>query len=395
MRLSLVALLTPALILAVLTVPSLVELSLLTLASWFSRSKRMTPVGSWPRLAVVIPAHNEEILVQRTVESARRMSYGGVLKIFVVADNCTDATAALAAASGAEIIVREDPLLRGKGHALNFAFSRLLSEPFDAFMVLDADSVVSTAAAEEIGRRISCGADAIQIRYEVGNAEDSQHTCLVSMGFLAMNVIRLRGRSTLGFSSGIVGNGFALTRETLEKVPYTAFSIVEDLEYHLRLVQAGRLVEYVDSVKVLGEIPSNRTDSVEQRARWEGGRLQVASTCLPGLLGGILRGHLRLIEPALDLLTLPLGFLVGILLSLLLVPFGQVRMFASIGIGIVFLHVASAGFVCANPWRLLYSLTLVPSYLFWKLTTVSIIRRKASQHTAWVRASRGELGRGH
>jgi cellulose synthase/poly-beta-1,6-N-acetylglucosamine synthase-like glycosyltransferase len=287
-------------------------------------------------------------------------------------------------------MVRSDTARRGKGHALDYAFQKLLLEPFDAFMVLDADSTISPNAALEVGSRIAAGADALQIRYEVRNVAESSHTRLVSLGFLAFNVVRPRGRAALGLSSGILGNGFALTRNTLESIPYQAFSIVEDLEYHLRLVRAGRLVQFVDTAKVLGEMPAKRADSAGQRARWEGGRLRVASTALPGLVKEIARGRWRLIEPALELLTIPLGFLVCILMAMLLIPLSAARMFAFTGLLITGTHVLTAAIAGGSPWRTLRAMATVPAYVFWKLTTLAALRRTASHEAAWIRATREE-----
>jgi cellulose synthase/poly-beta-1,6-N-acetylglucosamine synthase-like glycosyltransferase len=256
--------------------------------------------------------------------------------------------------------------------------------------VLDADSTISPNAALEVGSRIAAGADALQIRYEVRNVAESSHTRLVSLGFLAFNVVRPRGRAALGLSSGILGNGFALTRNTLESIPYQAFSIVEDLEYHLRLVRAGRLVQFVDTAKVLGEMPAKRADSAGQRARWEGGRLRVASTALPGLVKEIARGRWRLIEPALELLTIPLGFLVCILMAMLLIPLSAARMFAFTGLLITGTHVLTAAIAGGSPWRTLRAMATVPAYVFWKLTTLAALRRTASHEAAWIRATREE-----
>jgi glycosyltransferase involved in cell wall biosynthesis len=96
------------------------------------------------RLAVVVPAHEEEALVGRCVRSLLRQRYpAGLYRVLVVADNCTDGTAAEAERSGARVMVRKDENARGKGRALRWAMDRLLAEsdPPDAVVVVDADSV--------------------------------------------------------------------------------------------------------------------------------------------------------------------------------------------------------------------------------------------------------------
>ena len=129
---------------------------------------------------------------------------------------------------------------------------------------------------------------------------------------LAMNVLRPLGRERLGCSVGLFGNGFAVRREALEQVPFSGGSITEDLDYHLRLVHAGYRARFVDSTTVWAEAVTHSRESASQRIRWEGGRLHAgADTGCPRLVRGIAAGRLRLVEPLLDLLTLPLAYHAG------------------------------------------------------------------------------------
>ena len=76
---------------------------------------------------VIVPAHNEAEVIERTVSSLRKIDWpADRFRVLVVADNCTDTTAVLARGAGAEVLERHDPTLRGKGYALAFAFQ---SEP--------------------------------------------------------------------------------------------------------------------------------------------------------------------------------------------------------------------------------------------------------------------------
>ena len=125
--------------------------------------------GQHLELAVVVPAHNEQELIGRCVRSLLACSSGvASFKAFVVADNCTDETAEQARVSGARVLERVDPLRRGNGHALEFAFARLIRENFDAFVVVDADSVVPPNFVDEIAGLLKSGADAVLPSSEVG-----------------------------------------------------------------------------------------------------------------------------------------------------------------------------------------------------------------------------------
>ncbi len=122
----------------------------------------------------------------------------------------------------------------------------------------------------------------------------------MNVAFMAFNVLRARGRERMGLSVGIFGNGFGLTKSTLEAVPYDSHSLVEDLDYHLQLVQAGRKIVFAEGTHVRGEMPAGGRGASTQRARWEGGRLRTAIQNLPGLLAGVVAGKLRLLEPSLE-----------------------------------------------------------------------------------------------
>src|SRR5262249_19394293 len=151
--------------------------------------------------AAVVPAHDEEAGIERCV---RGLLYcdntEGEFSVVVIADNCADRTADRAREAGARALVRDDKERRGKGYALGFAFTRLIAEGYDAFLVIDADTVVESNLITEFRRLFASGADAIQSRYTVNNPEASLRTRLMNVALLAFNVLRPRGRDHLGFS---------------------------------------------------------------------------------------------------------------------------------------------------------------------------------------------------
>lgn len=384
-------------VLALLSVPGSVELLLLTVGGvlplgWkagarFSAALPESDRGK--RLAVVVPAHNEAVGIAACVQSLHACDPGGgTFAVVVVADNCEDDTAARAEAVGARVLVRHDPDRRGKGYALDFAFRQLLTEPFDAFMVVDADTWVEPNLFVEAQRRFRTGADAVQSRYCVDNPGDSRRTRLMSVALQAFNVLRPRGREFWGLSVGLLGNGFGLSRATLEAVPYDAASVAEDLEYHIRLVQSGRRVHFLDNTTVWSAMPSGERASRHQRARWEGGRLRMIREQTPILLRGILAGRWREMEPLLELWLLPLAFHVLLLILTLLPPFAPSRIYALGALALVALHVLAAIRVSGGGWRDLQAVAAAPFYLLWKLSLFKALLRGARQDAAWVRTDR-------
>ncbi len=375
-------------LLVVATVPGAVELLILTVGS--ARKARRQGDGQRQniRLGIVIPAHNEASLIGRCVANiAASAPSPGVRETVVVADNCTDQTAMLATEAGARVLVRTDSERRGKGYALRMAFDQLQAEGFNAFLVIDADSMVSPNLVNEVVLRLGAGAAAVQCRYRVANESASLRTRLMDVAFLGFNVLRPKGRAGWALSAGILGNGFGLRGETLQKVPYTAASIVEDLEYHLRLVVASERVDFINEATVFGEIPTGGAAARVQRSRWEGGRLRMASEWVPRLLAGIARGQWRLIEPLLDLITLPLAYQVLLLLFTIFLP-APFREYAVGALGIVALHVLAAALLGGNPWKSVLALATAPFYIVWKITTLDAVLSASGRGARWVRTGR-------
>ncbi len=366
-------------------------LALITLAgSLPGRRCAAQPLGG--RLAVVVPAHDEAAGIGRCLDNLARLAcLDGATEVVVVADNCSDDTAAIARAAGARVLERMDPARRGKGHALDHAFKALAAEDHVAYLVIDADSQASAPTLGEIRRHFGAGALALQTRYTVANGSATPRTKLAEIALAAFNVLRPRARDRLGLSVGILGNGFALRREVLQRVPYTAASVVEDLEYHLRLVAAGIRVEFVDGAEIRGEMPTGDQGSRAQRARWEGGRLRMLLEHGPALAGAVLRGQWRRLEPLADLLLPPLAYHVMLLLAALVLLAsltGSGSMLAGAGLLIVVLHVLAAMRVAGLPWSRLWSLYRVPLYLAWKLRILAATFAGAARGSAWIRTDR-------
>ncbi|MFZ4699833.1 MAG: glycosyl transferase family 2, partial [Candidatus Methylumidiphilus sp.] len=123
-------------------------------------------------------------------------------------------------------------------------------------------------------------------------------------------------------------------------------------------------------------------------ARWEGGRFRMIREQTPGLAAEVLKGNLRLLEPLLELLLLPLAFHVFLLLVLLSVPTAVAGFFALTGLLVVMLHVAVALWVGKAGWRDVLALLAAPFYIVWKLTLGRQLLKSASSEAAWVRTER-------
>ncbi len=383
--------------LAIATAPLVAELLLLTAASKLPSRKIASATaagGTQPVLrktTVVVPAHNEGALVARCVHSLRQDAPPG-FEVLVIAHNCTDATEDYAREAGASVLTLDDPSSSGKGHALLAGFQAALSRGAEALVVVDADSVVSPGFGRIVQKSLSERVEALQCRYTVRNGGAHSRTMITALGFSGFNVLRPRGRERLGLSAGIFGNGFGFQREVLRRVPYSAMSVVEDLEYHLQLVRAGIRVRFLEDATVESEMPAGGEGRASQRARWEGGRFRMMRSWTPTLLGDLLRGRLRSLEPLLDLLCLPLALGVASLLtSTVLVarfPMPWLQLYLLLAFGVIAVHGVAAAAEGGGLLLGLHTLASVPGYIFWKLCLLPRTLLAARGDATWVRTAR-------
>lgn len=377
-------------LLSLATLPGTIELFSLTAASIFWKSAPGKATSSGSNIAVVIPAHNEAAAIQECLGSLLACGVNPPrAHLIVIADNCTDQTSRKAAEMGARVMERTDPENRGKGHALSYTFRKLLAEPFDAFIVLDADSVVEKNFIDCFATLFSRGEDAVQCRYLPDAPDESSRSRLMNLALLAFHVIRPRGRAKLGFSSGIFGNGFGLSRHALETVPYHPGSIAEDLEYHISLVRHGVTVVFEDNTTVRTLFPHDESTASVQRSRWEGGRFRVMIGSVPYLIQDLFQGKSFCLEVLFDLLTLPLGYHVTLIVLSAVPPSVIGRIYASLAIGIVAFHVISA-IVTAGSRQDLKALLIAPFYILWKIARLPLILKTSGKNATWVRTPRHE-----
>lgn len=300
------------LLLAALAIPALATCAYLFGLTLLSARLPLPPRSSRQlRFDVVVPAHNEASRIARSLASLRRLDWPPQqVRLLVVADNCDDATAALARAAGAQVIERSDAVRRGKGYALRFAFDHSRDSHWaDAAVVVDADAEVSPNLLEAFAARIEAGAGAVQAHYGVLNPDESWRTRLIAIAHGAFHGVRSRARERLRLSCGLRGNGWCVTHRVLRAVPYRAFTLTEDLEYGIALGQAGWRVHYAHEADADAEMAGGEKIAQRQRQRWEDGRFDLIRSQVVPLLRTALRTRSALcLDLALDLLALPLSY---------------------------------------------------------------------------------------
>ncbi len=348
------------------------------------------------RFDLIVPAHNEAGVIARTIANLRQIDWPAErYRILVVADNCTDDTAMIARAAGASVIERQDPTRRGKGYALQFAFAHSLNEAWaGAVAVVDADAEVSSNLLEAFAARIEQGADAVQVHYGVLDPHGSWRTRLLTIAMAAYHIVRSRARERERVSSGIRGNGWCVTRALLQQIPYSSFSLAEDIEYGIALGLAGHRVWYAGEAEAAQHMTADPQVARKQRQRWEFGRFRLIRTStLPLLRTALTRPSGVCLDLAFDLIVLPITYValnVGALLLLALLAnwlwpgFRGWVEFSIACLAAIVLYVVRGWSLSGTGLRGLLDLIGAPIFVIWKVMLMLTSRPQAE----WVRTDR-------
>lgn len=377
-------------------------LLLLTAAAWVTaKTTPRPPTGPTHRFAMLVPAHNEEKLLPALLENFHQLDYPSQLvTLYVVADNCTDQTAAFARAAGATVYERFDEVNLGKGFALQWLLDRLQAEgvPFDAAVILDADSVVSTNFLMVMDARLVRGSRAIQAHYAVLHPDRTWVMSLRAAALALVHYLRPLGRTALGGSAGLKGNGMVFHRTILAEHQWSA-SVTEDIEYHMSLVLAGERVAFAPDAIVWAEMPGTLRGAHSQNVRWEQGRFQLALHYIPLLVRAALTRQWQTSRPSLYLLfdsimehlIPPFSVVTGltVLYGMLAWPF-QATWLPVLAVSLLLgqlLYIVAGLILARTSARTYLAFLYAPIFILWKLRLLLRVLIRAERQ-GWVRTAR-------
>jgi cellulose synthase/poly-beta-1,6-N-acetylglucosamine synthase-like glycosyltransferase len=374
----------------------------LTVAALFAPSR--TPLHSDDPLhqfVFLIPAHNEERLLPTLLKSLSALDYPrSHYCVHVVADNCTDRTAAIARELDAITHERFDTNHVGKGYALQWLLGRLWQQemPFDGAIILDADSIVSPNFLRVMNAKICRGGRVVQAYYAALAPEQSWAVGLRAAALAAIHYLRPQARMVINASAGLKGNGMLFRRVILQQHSWSE-SVTEDIEYHMALLLAGERVLFAPDALVRGEMPAELRTARTQNIRWEQGRVELAYRYVPQLLRAAwasLRGRgvtspLVLLDAVMEHVIPPFSLLVA--LSVLLF-FAAILLGSTAGILLALsILIGEIGYMLASlmmsraPRQVYFSLLYTPAFLLWKCWLyVRVLLRMDRQE--WIRTTR-------
>lgn len=291
-------------------------LALVLAAATDRNESRIAAHGEDPlRTVTLVPAHNEQSVIAPCVASLLAQDVAdGMHRVIVVADNCTDATASVARASGAMVWERADTTRLGKGHALAWAIDKVILElpHTEVVGIVDADCRASENLCSVWSRAIRRGAVGVQADYRIANPAASTAAARRWAGFALMHRVRGAGKERLGLSCGLYGSGMAFPFGTVAAIPLSGESVTEDADYHVRIVTRGGRVAFVRDAFVESPAPLTEDEAQVQQTRWESGRLEIARRATFGLLrDGLAHRDVQRIHAASEFLVPPQSILLA------------------------------------------------------------------------------------
>lgn len=342
---------------------------------WPAKRKRNKDIPK-KRFTIIVPAHNEEKVIAQTLNSLKQIDYPQeFVNIVVIADNCKDRTATIVRSYDMECLVRNDTANPGKGQALSWAFSILLKRnDCDAFVIVDADTIVEANLLTIMNEYLANGAKAIQAYYDVLKPANSPMSSMIFLGFTLSRNLKYRGRSRMGWSVNLVGNGMCFSRDIIERFGWGAFSISEDLEFQLQLLMNRVSVVFAPETKVYGEMASSFMASHKQRSRWDIGKYRLRNHYVPLLfVKGFKERKIAYFDAILELIIPPYTIYAGI--SFLL--FGIYLMLNGTGgfqfylwtflVSGIFLYTLAGLIIAKARPRVYFNLLYTPLFLIWRI----------------------------
>lgn len=285
------------------------------------RAQAQAPAaGPRPRVAVLVPAHNEASGIVATVQGIHRQLLEGD-RLLVVADNCDDQTAALARGAGAEVVERQHGQLRGKGYALDCGVRHLAAAPPDVVVVIDADCQVSPGSIEHLAQRCIAAAGPVQgLDLMCAPPGAGLKILIAEFAWRVKNLVRPLGWARAGLPCQLMGTGMAIGWQDIAAANLATGHLVEDLKLGLDFCRAGKPPLFCPQARVTSLFPTSQEGLSGQRTRWEHGHLGVLLADGPKLVASALaKGNWPLLAMSLDLMVPPLALLTLALAGLFVV----------------------------------------------------------------------------
>jgi cellulose synthase/poly-beta-1,6-N-acetylglucosamine synthase-like glycosyltransferase len=348
------------------------------------------------RIAVLVPAHNESTAMVPTLEDIKAQLCPGD-HLLVLADNCSDDTAAVARAAGAEVVERHDPERIGKGYALDCGLRHLERVAPDIVVMVDADCRLAEGAIGRMASACMLTGRPVQALYLMTAPNGTKVSQQVSeFAWRVKNWVRPLGLAALGLPCQLMGAGLACPWDVIRSIDLASGSIVEDLKLGLDLTSAGHPPLFCPSALVTSEFAASVQGIQIQRQRWEQGHIGMILQSVPRLIWTALAQRSPgLFGLTLDLAVPPLSLL-SIFVAAMLVIAGVAALLglSSVALVVCIANLLAFFFAVVLAWLKFgrdvlppRAILSIPGYILGKLGTYrEVLFDRAT--TQWIRTDR-------
>lgn len=246
----------------------------LGLALWRGTRHAFDP-GFQPPVTVIVPAYNEEMVIEKCLESILQSDYAN-FTVVVVDDGSTDRTSQVVAQKFGHddrvVLLREEN--RGKWHAANFGLS-VVETPY--FVIADADSLFFPDTVRWLVQQFKDDrVGAVAGLVEVGNHENLLTACQRIEYIVSQSVMRRAYEAFEGILVVPGAVGAWRTEAVLRAQAFSGETITEDADLTVAVHRAGYLVRFQEQARSVTEAPANVRAFMRQRLRWTFGMLEVS-----------------------------------------------------------------------------------------------------------------------
>jgi cellulose synthase/poly-beta-1,6-N-acetylglucosamine synthase-like glycosyltransferase len=353
------------------------------LLSLVARKRAIVPSdagsGEVPKLLFLVPAHDEELLISACVRSLIDMEYPPASRrIVVIADNCSDRTAALARQEGGECMERIDREFPGKPRAIAWGLRQVNLRDWDACVIIDADSTVAPDFASALARLAPLNDIVFQANYRVTNEFESWLTRLGGLLSRCRYEVTYPLKQSAGLNCPITGNGMGFGTNLLIRDGWRAYSITEDSELYAIYTEAGVSIHHASRANLFSQFARTLSQGTIQRRRWFAGRIRIIHEWGVRLIRSPRISWQQKLDAFVELgLASPVLHLMFALAVSAAALFGTP---GSAGKWIASFAIASVSGIAVTtivvisrhpqPWRTLSSFLMLPVYAGWRLVVV-------------------------
>ncbi|OPX42373.1 beta-monoglucosyldiacylglycerol synthase [Ruminiclostridium hungatei] len=293
---------------------------IISVFGWRRRKEKQGAMSPAKNYAVIIAAHNEQTVIRSTINSVKAMDYPkDKFEVFVIADNCSDDTAAIARECGAVVFERRDNINKGKGKALSWIFDVILKAEteYDAVCILDADNLVSKDFLSKIDKKMREGYQVVQGYRDMKNPWESWITSSYSITYWLANRLCQLPRQYLNINCTLTGSGYAINLETIRCLGWKVETLTEDVEFYFQLCLSDVKIGWAHDAVIYDEQPITLSQSWKQRTRWMQGHFSCVFLYGRRAVSKLFRERSLQAFDAVVMMFYPFFYVIGSLLMLL------------------------------------------------------------------------------